>query len=141
MRILVVGDEAFLAIWMQALLEQAAHAIGGAVQTRAGVLAQAKAGEPDLILMEISLPDGRGAGIAPTRYAWTCCVIPSLFVTGQVEQVRANRDAALGCPSKPCHEAALLSSIEAAGQLMNGRLPRSHPRGLELFGTHLTLQI
>lgn len=133
MRILVVEDEALLAMWARDVLEGAGHTVSGVVQTRAGALALIETGEPDLLLMDINLPDGRGMGIELARYAWKRCVTPSLFLTGQVHEAKANRDAALGCLGKPCNESTLLASIEAADQLIGGRPPRAVPAGLELF--------
>lgn len=135
MRIIIVEDEALLALWMRSVLEEAGHTVVGETHDTAEVLALLRAVAPDLMLVDINLPEGRGAGIELARMVRAGSDVPCLFVSGQVEEARANSDVALGLLNKPWDAPTLLASVDIAGQLMCGDMPHHVPLGLELFGS------
>lgn len=134
MRILVVEDEAVIALTAAAVLSDAGHE----VLTPAYSVDEALAlgGErPDLALVDINLA-GQDEGIALARELQKRFSIHSLFVSGQVEAGRANRDAAMGLLRKPYDAGSLLASVGAAEELLGGGNPPPPPvpNALELFG-------
>lgn len=133
MRILVVEDEPLIALWTQAILEDAGHMVIGLAQSQAEAMALAERDRPDLVLMDINLADGHGVGIELARRIRQQFGACSLFLSGQSDEARTNRDAALGYLAKPWEASALLASIMAVQQIMAGQMPRRLPPGLELF--------
>lgn len=133
MRILVVEDEPLIALWTQAILEDAGHMVIGLAQSRAEAMALAERDRPDLVLMDINLADGHGVGIELARRIRQQFGACSLFLSGQSDEARTNRDAALGYLAKPWEASALLASIMAVQQMMQGEVPQRLPPGLELF--------
>lgn len=133
MRILVVEDEPLIAMWTHAILQEAGHTVIGLAQSQAEAMALAERGRPELVLMDINLSDGHGVGIALARHIQQHCGVRSLFLSGQCEEARTNRDAALGYLAKPWEAPTLLASIAAVQQIIEGRVPRCLPPGLELF--------
>lgn len=134
MRIMVVEDEAVIALTAVAMLEDAGHE----VLTPAYSVDEALllGGEhPDLALVDINLA-GHDEGIALARQLHQRYAIHSLFVSGQVEAGRANRDAAIGLLRKPYDTGSLVASVEAAEKLLGGGNPPPPPvpSALELFG-------
>jgi|SRR5689334_15117816 DNA-binding NarL/FixJ family response regulator len=109
MRILIVEDEALVALDMAMILQAAGYQIIGTKPTGDSALAALKTAEaenllPDLILMDIAL---RGAldGIETTKQIKTAYAgIPIVFVTGQADpatRTRAETTAPAGYLLKP----------------------------------------
>jgi len=134
MRIMVVEDEAVIALTAVAVLRNAGHEVLPPAYSVDEALALG-AERPDLALVDINLA-GHDEGIALARDLLQRYSIRSLFVSGQVEAGRANRDAAIGLLSKPYDAGSLLASLEAAEKLLSGGSAPSSPvaNGLELFG-------
>ncbi len=131
MRILIVEDEALLAMALAASLLEAGHMVIGSAATEAGAIALVDGTTPDLALVDIRLQDG-DSGTAVARHLHRRG-IPSLFVSGQIDEARANRDSALGCLGKPYSPVTVLASIEVAKAVIAGDAPAALPPGLELF--------
>ncbi|CAM3222811.1 Response regulatory domain-containing protein [Sphingomonas antarctica] len=134
MRIMVVEDEAVIALTAVAMLENAGHEVLTPAYSAEEALALGGA-RPDLALVDINLA-GHDEGIALARELRKRFAIPSLFVSGQVEAGRANRDAAIGLLRKPYDTGSLLASVNAAEELLGGGNPPPPPvpNALELFG-------
>jgi DNA-binding response OmpR family regulator len=131
MRILIVEDEALLAMALSVSLQEAGHVVIGAAATAPSAITLADMATPDLALVDIRLRDGdSGTDVARRLHRRG---IPSLFISGQTDKARANRDSALGCLGKPCSPATVLASIEVAKAIIAGDAPAALPRGLELF--------
>ena len=133
--VLVVEDEALLALSLEGALSAAGYAVCGPTATAAEALKLAERRPPKLAIVNINLRDGRGAGIELARELLDRWGVPSLFVSGQRTEAHANRDAALGYIGKPYRPETVLKSVEVALLISEGRSPppAAVPRELELF--------
>lgn len=110
-RILLVDDEPLLRRAFRALLESAGHEVGEA-GTAAEALEKATAEKPDLVFLDLGLPDGSGLDVARTITAEPGTRVVAL--TGRNDQgiAAACRDA--GCVAhliKPVSPKDLLRGI------------------------------
>ena len=138
MYILIVEDDSLIAMALEAILTDAGHRVLGVAHSSAEALAlidDAGAGAelPDLVLLDIDLSDGRGAGVRLAEQMRRRWGIPALFVTAQAGYAQDNRSLALGWLRKPYDGTMLLASIEAMRRLLEGDGPVTPPPGLELF--------
>jgi CheY-like chemotaxis protein len=130
--VLVVEDEPVIAASMEWELREAGHQVLGPVAGVAEAAALAASSRPDLAFIDINLA-GRDEGVELARDLRRRLGVPSIFVTGQVNQARQNSDAALGVLTKPFAFEALVDCVPAAAELVCGRTPARPPRGLEIF--------
>jgi two-component system, response regulator PdtaR len=130
--ILVAEDEVLIALVLEMTLSLAGHRVVGPVATAEEALQAAEATRPELALVDVRLRGARdGVWLAQSlRDRWG---VPSLFLSGQTEQVRAARDAALGMLGKPYDPDEVVEAVAAIGELLAGRWPEKRPRRLELF--------
>ena len=135
MEILVVEDEALIAMDIEAALTDAGHLVRGPASTATRALALAEMSRPDLALVNINLRDGHGSGIHLARELQRRWSTPSVFISGQGEEARANQDAALGHLSKPYRMEAVVQTVEAAKLLIDGQPVPDYalPHELRLF--------
>lgn len=131
MRVLVVEDEPLIATSIQWELVDAGHEVLGPAATLAEAEQLAIEEQPDLALVDINLSE-RGDGVVLARRLKVAGV-PSIFVTGQINEARQARDAALGLVLKPFPFEALGRVVEAAAGLVAGRSLVNTPRCLEVF--------
>lgn len=131
MRILIVEDEAIVAMALDASLREAGHVVMGPAASESRAIALADATAPDLALVDIQLEGGdTGTAVAQRLHRRG---IPTLFISGQIEKARANRHNAIGCLGKPYSQALVLASIEVIRAIIAGEGPTVLPPGLELF--------
>lgn len=133
--VLLVEDDAILAMDLAETLKAAGYEVLGPVPSSHAAVKTAEAQKPEFALIDINLLDGKDAGINLARQIKQAYGTDSLFVSGQGEQARANKDAALGLLEKPFGPDAVIGSIAAAEAVMRGEVPAYLPRGLELFRT------
>jgi DNA-binding NarL/FixJ family response regulator len=106
LRVLVVEDEALIAMELESILEQQGHEVVDAVATEADAIAAARLTRPDLVLMDVRLARG-GDGAATAIRLRQELGIRSIFITAQSDQVTRARAAAaepagfLGKPLSP----------------------------------------
>lgn len=130
LRILIVEDEALVALEMEGILSDAGYEVVGIADDRESALRAAGRGEPDLALVDIRLANG-SSGLdvaADLDHNGVCC----LFVTGNCPAERG-REHSFGCLHKPFTERVLVEAVSAAGQLMRGGWPEHLPRGMHLY--------
>ena len=135
MRVLVVEDDAIIALSAAGVLEEAGHEVVGPALGAEQALAIARRDKPDLALVDINL-NGHAEGVELARVLRRELGVPSLFVSGQIAAAQSNRDAALGLLRKPYDPASLAGALPAAEAVLQGRTPPPPPvpRALELFG-------
>ena len=103
---LVVEDEALIAMELESILEQQGHEVVDAVATEEDAIAAARLTRPDLVLMDVRLARG-GDGVATAIRLRQELGIRSIFITAQSDQVTRARAAAaepagfLGKPLSP----------------------------------------
>jgi two-component system, response regulator PdtaR len=132
MRILVVEDEAVVAMVLADCLERGGHEVMGPAATPAEAVALCEAARPDLALLDINLRDG-GDGAALARALVARWGVPVVFASGERTAALRARDVALGHIQKPYDAETVLRCLEAARAVMDGAKPGCVPPGFELF--------
>jgi DNA-binding NtrC family response regulator len=115
-RILVVEDEAVVALDVEDRLRRLGHEVVGIADSGAGALAQAAEARPDLVLMDIALRDGAD-GIVTAERLRAELAVPVVFVTAFADAEtleRAKRVSPHGYIIKPFDERDLRATIEIA---------------------------
>lgn len=113
-RILIVEDEALVALDLSMELEAAGYIVTGFVASGEDAVEKARTDEPDLILMDISL-NGEMDGIDAAARILEFKKIPILFMTGYSRRDFANRVdklAPLGFLNKPVEVESVKHHIE-----------------------------
>ncbi len=135
LRVLVIEDEALVALEIETFLTAAGHVVVGVAAdgVAAAGLARQATPLPDLALVDMRLANGSSGLQIAADFA--TLGIPVLFVTGNCPDSQG-RGVALGCLSKPFTEGELIASVAAAEAVLRGRpLPRRLPSGLQLYGS------
>jgi len=117
-RILVVEDEALVALYTQELLEDAGHTVVGLAATGESALALAAHERIDLALLDIRLPGGMD-GIAVGEALRARHGIPVIFISGTLDRetlARTSAVAPVACLQKPVRPGELLSAVNRAGR-------------------------
>lgn len=109
MRLLLVEDEAFIAVDLELAVAAAGHEVAGvAVDTRQALEIAARE-RPDAALVDVNLADGR-TGVALCRRLVQEYGLRAAFLTGNPEQVPEDRAGALALMEKP-YSPERLSSV------------------------------
>jgi two-component system, response regulator PdtaR len=132
MRILIVEDEALIAMMLTDVLEDGGHEVMGPATTAAEALALCEARLPDLALLDVNLADGSD-GVVLARMLFGRWGLPVIFASGQLMEARQARDVALGIIRKPYEAGTVLRGVELAREVMAGDRPVALPPGFELF--------
>ncbi|RZI57301.1 MAG: response regulator [Pseudomonas sp.] len=132
MRILIVEDEALIAMMLADGLEDAGHEIAGPVATTDEALALCEATLPDLALLDVNLAEGGdGVVLAGTLLArWGLLVV---FASAQSPALLQARSSALGVIKKPYDMNTVLRGVEVARAVLDGQRPVDVPTGFSLF--------
>ena len=116
-KILIVEDEALVALGVSGLMEEMGHRVCGVATSVAEAVAMSRDWEPDLVLMDVNLQEG-GNGIDAAHALRTFARPPRvLFITSYVDtDTRRRMDATepFGIVQKPYSEAHLQQTVEAA---------------------------
>lgn len=134
MRILVVEDEALIAMVLVEVLAEDGHEVIGPAATVEQALALCEDAPPQLALLDITLQGG-GSGLDVARALFRRWGVRSIFASSQVCEARRARDIALGCIRKPYVTETVLRSIEAARAVVDGAPPPRPPAGFESYAT------
>ena len=122
--ILVVEDDALIAMTLEGALSDAGHTVRGPASTARRALQIAEAAAPELALVDINLRDGRGSGIGLARQLQDRWGVWSYFVSGQRAEAYAAREVALGYIEKPYDTETVLAAIDVAVLIKYGQTPR-----------------
>ncbi|MBX6375828.1 MAG: response regulator [Acetobacteraceae bacterium] len=122
MRILVVEDEALLAMHLEDLLVSLGHESCGAAATGAAALELAARERPDLALMDLVLAGGDdGRDVA--RALRDLFGVRSVFVTGNpdlLDTAKGRAAAPLGVVGKPFRDKDIAAAINHAAAITSG---------------------
>lgn len=132
MRILIVEDEALIAMVLADSLEDGGHEVMGPASTMGEALVLCETVLPDLALLDVNLRDGSN-GVDVARALFERWGVLSIFASGQMMEARRAKDIALGYIRKPYKTQTVLRSVEIARDVMDGKEPSALPAGLELF--------
>lgn len=129
-RILIVEDEALVAMELGLLLEDMGHEIAGFATTRDTALALARDTSIDLALVDIHLSDGpTGVEVGRTLAEQGISV---LFVTGNPDMIAAAAHPVVGVLAKPADQALIEDAVAYALARRAGR-DLSPPAALRRF--------
>lgn len=131
MRVLIVEDEALVAMEIESMLSMAGHDPIGLADDLATAIAAADADRPDLALVDMQL--ARGSNGLEVAAAFKARGIPVMFATGNCPRERG-RDLAIGCLHKPFTDHTLAAAIGAASAVLGGRAAPALPPSLHLYG-------
>lgn len=136
-KILVVEDEALVALHLEQRLQMLGHSVVGTAFSGTDALEQTAAHLPDLVLMDINL--GRGiSGIEAAQQINRYFNIPVVFVTAHSDDAilqKANAAGPYGYVLKPFEDSALRVTIEIA--LSKHQLDQERTRILEELGASI----
>ncbi|HKO15748.1 MAG TPA: response regulator [Gemmatimonadaceae bacterium] len=93
---LIVEDNALASGALRVLFEQTGHRVGVAA-TAAEAVGMVARDTPDLMLLDLTLPDGDGFGVLQRLRAGGCFPRVVVALTGHDEPALAERCADLGC--------------------------------------------
>ena len=111
LRIIVVEDEAVIAMLLAEVLTGMGHEVCAIEATEADAVAAAARCRPDMMILDARLGDG--SGISAIEQILCTGFVPHVFVTGDALRVQTLRPAAVVI-QKPFDEAALARAMQRA---------------------------
>lgn len=132
-RILIVEDEALVAMELRFVLEDLGHIVVGAVGDARSALNHAREADIDLALVDIHLSDGP-TGVSLGRELGQEHGLTVLFMTANPGMVRDGISDTLGVLAKPVDERAVQTAVDYALRHRGGDRSASAPRELHVFG-------
>ena len=111
-RVLIVEDEALVALTLEDVLVEAGYVVCGIVDRPTQALEVARVLEPDIAIIDVRLADG-GDGIILAELLAAELPVRILFATGNPAEVRARATAGHGCLAKPFQAEWLLAALDA----------------------------
>ena len=132
-RILIIEDEALVAMELRFVLEDLGHEVVGTAADAVSARNLVQETEVDLALVDIHLSDGP-TGVALGRELGQEMGVTVLFMTANPGMVRNGVAGTVGVLSKPTDERAVQSAVDYALRRREGRPPLYAPPGLQLFG-------
>ena len=131
--ILIVEDEALLAMDIEAMIEDSGHVVFAEASTLEGVRALATSPSPDIAFVDIHLADGdSGLDVsALIRQRWGNTVI--VFLTANPLRIPADFAGAHGVIPKPFSRGGLMSAMRYLAQGVSAP-PPSDPQPISFVG-------
>ena len=131
-RILIIEDEALVAMELRFVLEDLGHKVVGVASTSKSAQNLARENEVDLALVDIHLSEGP-TGISLGRELGQEMGVTVLFMTANPGMVRDGVAGAIGVLSKPTDEQAVQTAVDYALRRRTGQPVQYAPPGLQLF--------
>ncbi len=133
-RILIIEDEALVAMELRFVLEDLGHEVVGTAADAKAARTLAAEAEIDLALVDIHLSDG-ATGIELGRELGQDMGITVLFMTANPGMVRNGVAGTIGVLTKPTDERAVQKAVDYALRRRDGKAaPNMAPPELQLFG-------
>jgi 1,2-diacylglycerol 3-beta-glucosyltransferase len=129
--LLIVEDDALIAMTLQDVLTDAGYHVLDLTGRHLEAVSAAKACKPDLALVNIEL-QGHDDGIA-LAYELKAMGIPSLFISGQTSRARSAQSAAIGSLPKPYSPTDMVMAVAHLLGRLKGDDSRPRPANLEVF--------
>lgn len=131
-RILIVEDEALVAMELRFVLEDLGHEVVGTAADSQTALTLAKETDVDLALVDIHLSDGP-TGVSIGRELATDHKVAVLFMTANPGMVRDGVAGTIGVLSKPTDEQIVQNAVSYALSVREGAPTNMAPPQLQLF--------
>ena len=132
-RILIIEDEALVAMELRFVLEDLGHEVVATVADAASARQVVLETEVDLALVDIHLSDGP-TGVALGRELGQEMGVTVLFMTANPGMVRQGVAGTIGVLSKPTDERAVQTAVDYALRRRQGQPVQYAPPELQLFG-------
>ncbi|WEK38552.1 MAG: response regulator [Candidatus Brevundimonas colombiensis] len=132
-RILIIEDEALVAMELRFVLEDLGHQVMGVAATAKAAQDLVRENDVDLALVDIHLSDGP-TGIELGRELGQEMGVSVLFMTANPGMVRDGVAGTIGVLSKPTDERAVQTAVDYALRRRQGQPTDYAPPGLQLFG-------
>ncbi len=132
-RILIIEDEALVAMELRFVLEDLGHAVVGTVADARTAREAVAETEIDLALVDIHLSDGP-TGIELGRELAQDLGVTVLFMTANPGMLRQGVAGTIGVLSKPTDEPAVQKAVDYALRRRKGEPVEYAPPELQLFG-------
>jgi len=132
-RILIIEDEALVAMELRFVLEDLGHEVVATVADAASARQVVRETEVDLALVDIHLSDGP-TGVALGRELGQEMGVTVLFMTANPGMVRQGVAGTIGVLSKPTDERAVQTAVDYALRRRQGQPVQYAPPELQLFG-------
>jgi DNA-binding response OmpR family regulator len=131
-RILIIEDEALVAMELRFVLEDLGHEVVGMAADARTARNLVRETEVDLALVDIHLSDGP-TGVDLGRELGQELGVSVLFMTANPGMVRNGVAGAIGVLSKPTDERAVQNAVDYALRRRTGEPVQYAPPGLQLF--------
>lgn len=131
-RILIIEDEALVAMELRFVLEDLGHEVVGTAADATSARNLVRENEVDLALVDIHLSDGP-TGVGLGRELAQELGVTVLFMTANPGMVRTGVAGAIGVLSKPTDERGVQSAVDYALRRREGQPVQYAPPGLQLF--------
>jgi two-component SAPR family response regulator len=118
MRVLIVEDEALLALELESEIEIAGHQVIGQAASSGEAKAIAEREKPDFAFVDISLVDGP-TGIDVGRFLASHS-IPYVFVSGNIKRLPEDFAGAIGAIEKPYTMNGLQNALAFLAKVVDG---------------------
>ncbi|HYF23399.1 MAG TPA: response regulator [Caulobacteraceae bacterium] len=120
LRVLIVEDEAILAMELELILTDMGHHVVGSAMDTTRSLEIAAREHPDLALVDINLRDG-ATGPEIARRLVRDHGVAAIFITANPEQIPVGFSGALGAMPKPFDETGIRDIVEFARKFIRER--------------------
>lgn len=111
LKILIVEDEALLAMELEDIVHEAGHTVVGSAMSFRDAKGILLAEEPDVALVDINLSDGP-TGIDVARYIGEHCRSTVVFLTANPKRIPRDFAGALGVIAKPYTVNGLMAALQ-----------------------------
>lgn len=128
LRILVVEDEALIALELESLLDDLGHVTVGIAGTSAEAIALGRTMAPDVALVDIHLVDGP-TGIEVARALSEDRRTTVVFMTANAKRIPRDFAGAIGVIAKPYSERVVASTLDYVADRRAGRGVEVWPDG------------
>ena len=128
MRIMIVEDEALLALELESEIEAAGHSVTGVAAASKAARDLVEQDRPDFAFVDIHLVDGQ-TGIDVGRFLAER-KIPYVFVSGNVKRIPDDFAGAVGAIEKPYTVNGLQNAIEYLDARIKGNAASAAPPNL-----------
>jgi DNA-binding response OmpR family regulator len=131
-RILIVEDEALVAMELRLVLEDLGYEVVGTASEARTARALGMRGGVDLALVDIHLSDG-ATGVGLGRELAQGFGVTVLYMTANPGMVRDGVPGTMGVLTKPTDETVVRKAVEHALRLRRGEAVQTAPTGLQMF--------
>lgn len=128
MRILIVEDEALLALELESEVEAAGHEVVGQAAASQAAFEVIEKERPEFAFVDVQLLDGPTGIDIGRRLAETG--IPFIFVSGNLKRIPEDLVGAIGALEKPYTMNGLQNTLAYVETVMSGRTPDRAPPSL-----------